>query len=388
MLHAEGAMLHIHRIRCYHYAEAFKIPFASPQARRRSADSVILRIDCEGGISGYGESAPRPYVTGETAASVVDLIAHRFAPHLFQTPCATLEDATCLLDRLEAIGREIAGQGYHSALGAVDLALINALEHAGHLTPKTLFPTAYRSELPFSASVPFLPLDAIRQYFPLLNDHLDIRVIKILIGEDSTANYERVKAICELIRRDQTLRLEANGKLTLAQVQSELRRLAPLGPTAIEEPLPRGDWEGLRRLKQSIDMAIVADESLISLQDAEALVAHQACDIFNIKISKCGGLLRSRAIAQLAAAHGIACQVGTHVGESELLELSGLRLAHGIPNFDCYGGGSSVLFSNLLLVRDPLAKPGSGGNPDRGPQDGAPSILPHCRLMADVARRD
>ena len=100
---------------------------------------------------------------------------------------------------------------------------------------------------------------------------------------------------------------------------------------------------------------MIVDESLVSLADAQALLAVQACDIFNIKISKCGGLLRSRAIAQLASEAGIDCQVGTHVGETDILGAAGWKLAQSIPNFDCYGGGSEVLFSNLTNAKRTIA---------------------------------
>ena len=108
---------------------------------------------------------------------------------------------------------------------------------------------------------------------------------------------------------------------------------------------------------------MIVDESLVSMADAKALLAAQACDVFNIKISKCGGLLRSRAIAQLASETGIDCQVGTHVGETHILGAAGLKLAGSIPNFDCYGGGSEVLFSNLteekLTAAGPVTAPGT-----------------------------
>ncbi len=338
----------VQRIQCYHYNEAFKFPFHSPQANRLRADSVIVCIDCGPDGRGWGESAPRPYVTGEDVRSVLTLWEHVFAPILFARTFDSLDDIDSLLSKLESACRAQGHRAYTSALGAADLALIDALRRAGGLTATELFPDNYRQALRFSVSVPFIDQAVVEKYFPVLHAHLDNPIIKVLLGADSANNLRRMEQLRRLAGDAAEIRLEVNGKLDREQVLKEIDQVQPFHPAAIEQPLPVGDIEGLRRLRQTSGLAVIVDESLVSLADAKALLAAQACDIFNIKISKCGGLLRSRAIARLAAQAGIDCQVGTHVGESELLGTAGRRLARGIPNFDCYGGGSQVLFSRIL----------------------------------------
>ena len=154
----------------------------------------------------------------------------------------------------------------------------------------------------------------------------------------------------------------------------------------MEQPLPAGCFEGLRQLREEYGLNLVADESLVTLEDAERLIQNGAYNIFNIKVSKCGGLLRAMKIAKLAARHGIECQVGTHVGESKILGIAGRRLARSLPNFDCYGGGSEVLFSHLLNLRQ-----GVGGDawPPAADQDvlthqNGHTLLSKCRLLSDT----
>lgn len=339
------------RIRCYHYDKAFNVGFNSPQARRYQADSVIVRIDFSDGTVGFGECAPRRYVTGEDCASVVRLLRHRFSPLLFEHPIPHLAAAEALLAELEQSSQEAGIAHYHSALGAVDLALIDGLERSQRLSADQLFPVAYRSELRFSASIPFLPQAFIEAYFPLLDAHVDIAVIKILVGEDIQANRDRVALIRRLSGPDTELRLEFNGKMTLNQVKQNLQALVDLGIKAVEQPLPPHQDDALHELHDAFDLDLVADEALVTLEDARALARGGAYSIFNIKVSKCGGLLRSMRIAELADAHAIQCQIGTHVGESPLLTLAGRRMAYGLPNFDCYGGGSEFLFSRLFEAR-------------------------------------
>ncbi len=345
----------VQRIQCYHYNEAFRIPFHSPQANRLRADSVIVRVDCGSYGYGWGESAPRSYVTGETVPSVLALWEQVFAPVLFAHPFENLEEVEDLLSQLEAACRVHGHQAYHSALGAADLALIDVLRRAGRLESSHLFPKNYRQALRFSVSVPFLEAAVVEKYFPLLSAQLDNPIIKVLLGPDSDNNYQRVQQLRRLAGEAAEIRLECNGKLNREQVLKEIDRLRTFHPAAIEQPLPADDIAGLSELRQTSGLGVIVDESLVGLVDAQALLAVQACDIFNIKISKCGGLLRSRAIAQLASEAGIDCQVGTHVGETDILGAAGWKLAQSIPNFDCYGGGSEVLFSNLTNAKRTIA---------------------------------
>jgi len=343
------------RIRCYHFNKAFKVAFHSPQTNRLRADSVIVRIDCNDGTSGIGESAPRSYVTGENCQSVARVIVDCFAPILFNHPINSIESIQTALDRLQAAGRQTGISAYNSAIGAIDLALLDAMERSQRIPPNRLFPVEHRDMLRFSVSVPFMPLDVIKTYFSLLKAHVDISVIKILVSENTAETYARVKLLRQLAHPEAELRLEFNGKMAFSHVIKTIEHLNPLAISAAEQPLPPRQFNGLHELRDRFGLNLVADESLVTLEDADELAKNGAYNIFNIKVSKCGGLLQSLRIAKLADRHGIKCHIGTHVGESELLGIAGRRLARSLPNFDCYGGGSEVLFSRLFESHKPSA---------------------------------
>jgi muconate cycloisomerase len=379
-------MMIVQRIQCYHYNEAFNIPFHSPQANRLRADSVIVCIDCGPDGRGWGESAPRPYVSGEDCHSVAALIVDRFAPILLKASIDSRAALQAVLEHLETVCKEMRLTAYNSALGAVDLALLDALERSQRISSHELFPLIQREELRLSLSVPFLPLEVIEKYFPMFQAHVDVSVIKVLVSEDAEETYARVQLLRHLAHPDVELRLEFNGKSSLARVRAYLEHIAPLAPSAVEQPLPSGCFDGLRQLREDYDLNLVADESLVTFEDAERLVQNGAYNIFNIKVSKCGGLLRAMKIAQLAARHGIKCQVGTHVGESKLLGIAGRRLSRSLPNFDCYGGGSEVLFSQFLNLHQGIegdAWP-PAANRDIFTHQNLDALLSECRLLSDT----
>ena len=128
---------------------------------------------------------------------------------------------------------------------------------------------------------------------------------------------------------------------------------------AIEQPLPPADIANFKKVRRMFDIAVIADESLVDIESARQLIKAQACDVFNIKVSKCGVILQGRAIADLAKMHGIDCHIGTHIGETDILGVPGRQLARSLSNFDAYGGGSSVLFSRFLTKTDRLSRWGA-----------------------------
>src|SRR5206468_5940835 len=65
---------------------------------------------------------------------------------------------------------------------------------------------------------------------------------------------------------------------------------------AIEQPVGANDFEGLRRIRNETGIPVMADESLVTIEQARRLIELRACDFFNIRISKCGGVTGSLAM--------------------------------------------------------------------------------------------
>jgi muconate cycloisomerase len=72
-----------------------------------------------------------------------------------------------------------------------------------------------------------------------------------------------------------------------------------------------------------------------------------------LRLSKCGGLGAANRIRQIAAAAGIRCQLGCHVGETSILSAAGRHFAACGPEL-VYLEGS---FSPFLFAREPVAQP-------------------------------
>jgi L-alanine-DL-glutamate epimerase-like enolase superfamily enzyme len=126
---------------------------------------------------------------------------------------------------------------------------------------------------------------------------------------------------------------------------------------------------------------VMADESLVTLADADALIAGKATDFFNVRVSKCGGLVRSLAIAARAAAAGVGVQVGSQVGETAILAAAGRHLAAALPEVAFVEGS----FGTLLLTEDVSAEPVRFGHRGEAPLLTGPGL--GLRVVEERLRR-
>jgi muconate cycloisomerase len=135
--------------------------------------------------------------------------------------------------------------------------------------------------------------------------------------------------------------------------------MRPFRVSVVEQPVAAADLSGLRRLTAECEERIAVDESLRTVEEARTLIDMRACDAFNIRVSKCGGLLSSMRIAGLAAEAGLTCIVGAQVGESGILSAAGRHLAGCIaPRYLEGSAGRLLLTEDLVEGR---VTPGRGG---------------------------
>lgn len=339
-------MMKIAKLGIYRFQKPFRFGFHSSQTLRTGAESIIVKLQLENGITGYGESTPRSYSTGENHDSVVSIIREIFAPILFSCEIVTLADVENVLNDLENECLKKSSLPYNSALGAIDIALLDALGKSQRCSIAAFLGPTVEAEIPHSISVPFLNHEKIRRAFTCF-EGFEFKNIKILLSDNEMENLDRVSLVRSLVGNKVNIRVDVNEHWTIPQAISNLDKLQEFNITGVEQPLPKDDIEGLKQLRKIIGVPIILDESVCSLSDAKKLIEEEACDIINIKISKCGGILRSCRIARFAAARNIRCQLGAHVGETNILTAAGKYFALTTRNLICFDGYSSLLFQDL-----------------------------------------
>ena len=332
---------------------AMRLPFVESFAHstkeRAFSDSLIIKVCDESGAEGFGEGAPRPYVTGETQATALSHIAETLWPSVAHRPMELCAEAPGIVPEFvpDATLRGAISDGASRCameLAILDLALRMRSASIAHiLTPRVA--TVTYSGVISAGSIASTARMARQMKL------IGMRQVKIKVG--GTDDVERVRVVREIMGPSVSIRLDANGAWTFDRALSMIRRLTVFGIACVEQPIARGTCSELAMLRRYVQVPVMADESMVTIEDARRLIVTNAVDYFNIRISKCGGLARSLRIARLAQKAGVRIQVGSQVGETAILSAAGRHLAASIRKLDFVEGS----YGTMLLAEDVTSDP-------------------------------
>ena len=105
----------------------------------------------------------------------------------------------------------------------------------------------------------------------------------------------------------------------------------------------------MQMVGDKLDAAIILDESLTDQRQLAQFSKLAGRWIANIRVSKCGGILRSISLARAAQDLGMEVILGAHVGETSLLTRSALTVGQALERAPV---AREVAFGTLLLKRD------------------------------------
>jgi len=343
----ESLAKRIEAMTIYRLRIPFHQAFRHAAQSREESDAVIVRIEDGAGQSGYGEALPRPYVTGETTASIINHLREQLAPRIFSQSWTAGWATFDWLNAGHADWTRSADStviAWNSAFCAVELALLDWSLRILNGSLADFLPPA-RNEVIYSGVISSEhPAEAAILAKRMVN--FGLRQLKIKVG--TADDYERGAAVRQAVGDDVELRADANGAWSAVEAVAQLKRLEPFNLRVIEQPVPARDLAGMRMVREQSGVSVMADESLVTLEQARQLIDQRACDYFNIRLSKCGGITGSLAIAKLAEQAAIKIQVGAQVGETAILSAAGRTFAAHLPALACAEGS----FGTWLLSED------------------------------------
>jgi muconate cycloisomerase len=306
----------------------FRFAFGHHLALRREARPQMVRLRLSDGSTGHGEALPRPYLTGESEASVQAALQGPLAALVLGRPVGGLEEARTLI---ESPAAQAERERTPAAFCGLELALLDAAGRSSGRPVSDLLGGARRAELEYDTAVAgFLPLAALRLYLGEVRRR-GVRLLKLKVGRSEDGH--RAALARRVLGDAVALVVDANAAWSEDEAVERIRALEAFGLAAVEQPVARENVAGLARVRRAVSTPIVADESLCTLADARRLLEHDACDLWNLRVGKCGGLLATVELADLAAGHGIGCTVGVLVGETGVLTAAGRHLAACRPGF-------------------------------------------------------
>ena len=313
----------------------FKIAFKHNSASRSETSTFWVEAR-DLSIIGSGEGCPRIYVTGETEESCVAF---------FQKWIFEWEELTTVSQMKDWGSRHSEGIDANPSAGcAVEMAILDlwAQQNQVSITELIGIPRATRS-ITYSAVLGDASTDVWKQ---LCQWHIRNEMFHFKLKVNGDESIDRARIAYILAQCPQAdIRLDANN--IWAEAQSAMRFLEGLNDTiwSIEEPLTVPNWKGLNELAIHFSGSIILDEHACRMQDLDN-VEQPSKMILNLRVSKCGGIIRSIAMAKAALTKGMKVIVGAQVGESSALTRAGLMLVHALDgNVVAIEGGYGL---NLL----------------------------------------
>lgn len=322
-------------------------PFVVATGAMDVARNIFVRVTLHSGVSGYGEIAPFPDVSGEDQAGSLQAF-----------PIAAKE---CLGQ--SAFSFRALSQRFREALPSapavrcgMETALLDALCRGMDIPLWGLWGGRDVRPQETDITLPIGPLDQVvataRAWYAR-----GFTRFKMKIGHEVDEDIRRIEAVFTACPRT-TFVLDANQGFALDQAMACMQAMEHLRLPVIlfEQPVARDNIEDMIVLRRRGTIAIAADESVRSLTDARHLIERKAVDVLNVKIMKCG-VVECLDIAGLARGSGCRLMIGGMV-ESRVAMGCSWSVVLGLGGFEFLD-----LDMPLLLSGDPV----QGGYTYEGP---------------------
>lgn len=329
---------------------ALNIPFVESfshnLSERDHSDSIVVKVTTESGISGFGEGVPRPYVTDETRETSVEHIKNELLPRIVGAELDGIDLKRAFADINSLFPEPTAGGTvvWNASRSAVELAIVDCLFRSNDVSVNEALPPVSQT-VTYSGVITAGSTAKVEKIAQRCKD-AGFKYIKMKVSGDKDA--ERVAAVRDILGPSVSIRLDANAAFNPETAVQFLKSVEEYDIECIEQPIPRGDPAELAALRGSSPIPVMADESILTIYDARELIDSKAVDYFNLRISKCGGLHNTLAIAELAESAGIGIQLGCQVGETAILSAAGRHLAAHLQDLRFVEGS----YSTNLLVED------------------------------------
>ncbi|MCB0303067.1 MAG: dipeptide epimerase [Calditrichaeota bacterium] len=313
-------------------------PFVISLGTITDANNLVVKLHTNAGLTGTGESCPYIYIVGETQASNYEMARQIARLWKRQNP---LE----IEARLTEMNRAVAYN--YTVKSAFDMALFDLLGKYSHLPVYALLggknDRKIHTDMTVSIGDPAkMAADALKfkqEGFP---------AIKVKLGGTRDDDVARIRAIREAVGSEIPLRIDANQGWDCVTAIATLKALAPYDIEHCEEPVPHWNNRDLARVRAESPIPVMADESLFDHHDAFRLASIGACDYFNIKLSKSGGIQNALRIIAVAESCGLKSQIGV-MSETRYAVTALCHLALARKNIIYFD-----LDSPLMLSADPV----------------------------------
>lgn len=295
----------------------------------RRADNMLVRVEADNGLVGWGEAASAPLMTGETLESMV-CATHYLTPALLGRDVADIAGALAAMD-----GRIY---GNHGAKAAIEIALHDLTGLADQKPVHALLGGKIRDRMALLGVIAGGDFDGDLRDTEK-KKAAGVTAYKIKVGIDSAdKDAARTRAVCKLLKPkgsggDMLISADANQGFTTEQAIAYVRGVQDCGLDFFEQPVEAHDLAGMAAVAAvDANIAIGADEGIHSFDDIRRHHEFNAARGVSLKAIKLGGIAAVVEAGRLCEKLGMNVNVSCKTGESSVACAAALHVASVIPN--------------------------------------------------------
>ena len=336
----------------------FKQPYVWAQGNNHGQFIALIEIETDDGIIGIGETAPT-MMNIHPVLSFLETVK----PILIGKP---VFDISSLMRKIftRNFGVHTVSHSHpriaNQVFAGVELALWDALGKCVNLPVHNLLGGKIHDDVSYMGFVQGDTTEELARHARELADE-GFDVIYLKAGRENQGDLENTKAVRNAIG-DKRLRIDPNESWDALEAEVMIRKLAWFDLEMIEQPVSAVcGVNAMMHLKQSSPVALAADQSVYTPEEAQAMCASGAISLLTVGLHEAGGISGFRKVSAIAEVFNInVCLHG--VWETGITTCASIQAASTVPNLD---DGNQIMWQLLEedIVENPDLTPRAGRIP-------------------------
>ncbi len=268
-----------------------RIPYAGEEVHGGLNDMVLVRVETDSGLLGWGQ-AWSLCLADATRDALVNSVA----------PVCLGQDATSISDLMLKVKKTMGNTRNGPltyAVSAMDIALWDILGKDAGMPVHRMIGGTTRTSLPVYASLPQFGDPEVTAHKSTEAVELGYRHLKLHEREVAP-----VRSVRDAVGQEISIRLDPAWAWSTHEALAMARQLEPYDLVWLEEPIwPPEDYRGLAQIAAETTIPIAAGENCISAMDFRHLWESGAASYLQPSVIKIGGItetLKVMALADLA----------------------------------------------------------------------------------------
>ena len=331
-----------------------------PRTMEEGKRVILVKMTADDGTVGWGEAGPSRRWSAETTHSCYTTIKEYLAPVLLGRDPFDIAGLHAAMNTELAPGLD---PGQPIAKAAIDLAVHDLVCKRLGIPLQDWFGAkgSDRIELSYLVSAPDVAGVEAQVAEGLAEGY---RAFKVKVGHEPKLDIERARAVLALAKGG-TVWVDANQGYTLAEALRAARGFEALGIELFEQPIPMGEFYGMKKLLSATSMTIALDEAAMGVPVVVELIRREAVEGLVIKVNKVGGLYYARQLCDLARSAGLGL-IGSGLMDAPIGFAASVHLfsSYGL-DYPCDLNGPQFIAEDYL--KSPVPREGKFALVPKGP---------------------